>query len=482
MVKGSGGKDSSGDRNRQVYGCRGLLADKTNQCTWRAIFRRKVDDVNIRLTTLTENHTTKAGLVAHEEAAPSRDGDVLMSLSQVPGEMQANIMRWSGAGCSAPQIRKLLLSEPDGPVILGDGLLQRIMTRGRHNATVSTTAQEAISILNDRRATQDPDLYIKHAVDSEGRLNRLFWMTGEQRRLWRQYSDVALDDTTFGTNLYGMPLHVIVGVDRDGRSRILATAVITTQLLQDHAWVFEHLKVAGGGKAPDVMFTDGEAGIIAALEQVFPNTAHFLCIWHIAKNLKTNLAGKLGAEFQPFMAKFFAVRGAVTHALYKVGWGNLLQEFPAAKPYLMSGLGLRPAKWAAFSTSRRFTAGIMSAQRVESINHIIKGDTKLKRSLPRLIDAIHEAGKRGSMMDVLTGARVVETPQVKQGYKLIVDEMREVLSPYALRVMYTQMLCGLLYHTLYRRRTWRRSKHCLGAFVEPWTWARRPRWNWSTLQ
>ena len=49
------------------------------------------------------------------------------------------------------------------------------------------------------------------------------------------------------------------------------------------------------------------------------------------------------------------------------------------------------------------------------------------------------------MMKVLIPKRTVETISVQRGYKLVAEEMRDNLSPYALRIMYAQMMYGLLY-------------------------------------
>jgi len=48
-----------------------------------------------------------------------------------------------------------------------------------------------------------------------------------------------------------------------------------------------------GGKAPSFIVTDEDASMRAAIDVVFPNTTHRLCMWHIMKKLPDKIDANL---------------------------------------------------------------------------------------------------------------------------------------------------------------------------------------------
>ena len=72
-------------------------------------------------------------------------------------------------------------------------------------------------------------------------------------------------------------------VDFNGKTRILAVSLIKNQDQSSFEWVFKNFLVAFKTH-PSVMFTDSDAAMKAAIAEVFLQTIHLLCIFHIWKN------------------------------------------------------------------------------------------------------------------------------------------------------------------------------------------------------
>src|SRR5881275_2631227 len=129
--------------------------------------------------------------------------------------------------------------------------------------------------------------------------------------------------------------------------------------------------------APNVLFTDADPAIVAAIHESLPTTKHNYCIWHIRKNLEKNLKGKLREEYSKFVAAWNKCRNCFSENEFKKQWNELTVKFPAACKYLKRTLGTDVTSWALCYTHRSFNAGIQSTQRVESYNSLIKRSVKV---------------------------------------------------------------------------------------------------------
>ncbi|CAG8752016.1 4283_t:CDS:2, partial [Cetraspora pellucida] len=72
------------------------------------------------------------------------------------------------------------------------------------------------------------------------------------------------------------------------RSRIVATAVIDDETLDTFRWIFNTLfeKMSIN---PKVIFTDSDPSMISMIKEIYPNTNHLLCIFHIDMNIRKKL-------------------------------------------------------------------------------------------------------------------------------------------------------------------------------------------------
>ncbi|EXX71211.1 protein FAR1-RELATED SEQUENCE 11-like [Rhizophagus irregularis DAOM 181602=DAOM 197198] len=185
-----------------------------------------------------------------------------------------------------------------------------------------------------QKKQEDPQFFVKFELDNDNRLTRLFWMTPEQVVLWIKYHDIIINDNTAKTNIYSMPLSVFVGVDNNGRTRLLAQAVISNEIFETYQWILQCVLQATE-KQPLVFFIDADPAMDTAIPVQFPNSYHAHCIYHIEQNLPKNLKGKLGQHYSDFIKNFYKCRNSLCEALFIARWNDLLEKFPLAKDYLL---------------------------------------------------------------------------------------------------------------------------------------------------
>jgi hypothetical protein len=129
-------------------------------------------------------------------------------------------------------------------------------------------------------------LMTEYTTDTEGCLERVFFVEEGAKEHWAQGNHVAFYDTTHSTNHSDMKLGCICGMDQDGKTILLATSLIKHEDAKTFHWVFSKF-IEAMGSEPNIMFTDGDLGMGAALK-MFPRISHLLCIFHLGKNLITH--------------------------------------------------------------------------------------------------------------------------------------------------------------------------------------------------
>ena len=81
----------------------------------------------------------------------------------------------------------------------------------------------------------------------------------------------------------------------DGATKILACSLMLEESIESCAWscqcFLDCFRVA-----PAVIFSDCAPQLKAAVASVLPSSLHMYCIWHLSKNMVTNLKPACGAD------------------------------------------------------------------------------------------------------------------------------------------------------------------------------------------
>ncbi len=130
--------------------------------------------------------------------------------------------------------------------------------------------------------------------DQDGKfLQGIFWAYKEQINTFSIAKDITIIDSTYKTNRFTFPLVVICGINKFGSTYPIAFALIAAETILFCAWVLKQLyssMVEVTGKAQVATFmTDRELALMRAIKNNFPLSSQQLCIWHIQKNIPSNL-------------------------------------------------------------------------------------------------------------------------------------------------------------------------------------------------
>ncbi|CAB4490355.1 unnamed protein product [Rhizophagus irregularis] len=229
-----------------------------------------------------------------------------------------------------------------------------------------------------------------------------------------------------------------------------ATAVVSDETKDTYQWILECLLCATNGLAPRVLFTDADAGMVAAIHETLPSTKHNYCIWHLRKNLEKNLKGKLHKKYNDFIKEWNKCRNSFSEEEFQKRWHELLTNYPEAQKYLERALGTDVTGWALCFTHRSFNAGVQSTQRVESYNALIKKSVGRSTTLYELDTQIQlqldKEEKFERLEEQINQNPKVGLPNIIERYFKRVDSIiKKYLTPHVLKMQRHQMNESLLY-------------------------------------
>ncbi|KAI1002704.1 hypothetical protein K3495_g5499 [Podosphaera aphanis] len=169
---------------------------------------------------------------------------------------------------------------------------------------------------------------------TSGNVERLFFAHPDSITLACRFNSVMMLDSTYKTNRFGMPQLHVIGRTCLNTSFIIAFIFLSGEEIDDYFWAMVEIRNIYHVKYPSVIVSDAEKGLGIAIGQVFPDSNHLLCIWHIEKNV-LNQSKKYNQD-EGGHEKFLKSWSCVLHA-------RTIFEFEKAKLDLFSLLATTSA-------------------------------------------------------------------------------------------------------------------------------------------
>ena len=134
------------------------------------------------------------------------------------------------------------------------------------------------------------------------------------------------------------------------------------------------------GCAPKAIITDQDRAMQKAIANVFPNTRHRWCVWHIMKKLPEKLKG-----YNEYESIKLALQNIIYDSLaigdFEDHWPTFLETFNLYEIGWLHGLYEERKCWVPAFLKDTFWAGMSTTQRSESINAFFDGYVNSKTTL-----------------------------------------------------------------------------------------------------
>ncbi|XP_050368937.1 protein FAR1-RELATED SEQUENCE 3-like [Argentina anserina] len=204
-------------------------------------------------------------------------------------------------------------------------------------------AGDAQSLINMFKTKQieDPMFFYTVQVDQDNRMTNFLWRDGKSKTDFDCFGDIVMFDTTYRTNKYNMICAPFVGVNQHWKNVLFGCAFLLDETTASFIWLFETFLEAMEGKKPKTIFIDRCQAMANAIEKVFPESRHRLCLWHISKNATHNISCLLQkSDFGELFRKFLF--GCVTTDEFESTWNEIITKFtPSGSTWLETLYELR---------------------------------------------------------------------------------------------------------------------------------------------
>ncbi|XP_024015028.1 uncharacterized protein LOC112088890 [Eutrema salsugineum] len=219
-------------------------------------------------------------------------------------------------------------------------------------------------------------------LDAKNKFKYLFVALGASIEGFRAMRKVIVVDATFLKSVYGGMLVFATAQDPNHHHYPIAMGVIDIEKDASWKWFFETLKTVIPDDKELVFMSDRHKSIIGAVKEVYPQSQHGYCIWHLSQNVR----GKAGIGCKDLCAvKFRECAHKYTESEFLCAYTDFRIWFPKAAEYLDEHVAVD--KWArCFFKGDKYNLDTSNA--CESMNSVFKKARKY--ALLPLIDAYVE--------------------------------------------------------------------------------------------
>ncbi|CAI0443964.1 unnamed protein product [Linum tenue] len=240
---------------------------------------------------------------------------------------------------------------------------------------------QAIMDCFQKSQSDDPSYFYSVQLDDDDLIMNMFWADSRSILDYKYFGDVVCFDTTYRINKYGRPFAPFVGVNHLKETIIFGAALLYDETITSFKWLFETFLRAMAGTQPKTILTDQSAAMAKAIEEVLTETHHRLCVWHIYQNAAKHLSHAFHASSQFAVDFGSCVYDYEDEDKWYEAWDAMLKRYNLENNEWLHGIFLEREKWAMVYGRHMFTADMMSTQRSESMNNVLKKYLKRKHNM-----------------------------------------------------------------------------------------------------
>ncbi|KAH6776354.1 hypothetical protein C2S52_013915 [Perilla frutescens var. hirtella] len=162
----------------------------------------------------------------------------------------------------------------------------------------------------------------------------IFWSDPTTRRNYSIFGDVVSFDCTYKINRYKMIFAPFTGKDNHGKTVTFGAALLSAENYESYEWVFEKFKECMR-RHPSMIITDQDPAMRIAVQRIFPDARHRLCMWHIMLKVPKRLPAHLKKD------------ESLRKSLNALVWSDLIEPdlFDAKWDDIIAEYGLADESW-----------------------------------------------------------------------------------------------------------------------------------------
>ncbi|XP_048443891.1 protein FAR1-RELATED SEQUENCE 5 isoform X2 [Pyrus x bretschneideri] len=352
----------------------------------------------------------------NHELVPPDKVHSLRSHRHVSGSAKSLIDTLQGAGIGPRGIMSALIKEYGG--IRNVGFTERDCRnymRSCKQRTLGGDTQLLLDYLKDRQA-KDPAFFFAVQGDEDQCMGNFFWVDRKARNDYTYFGDTVTFDTTYRSNRYRLPFAPFTGVNHHGQPVFFGCALLINESEASFLWLFKTWLMAMSGQPPLSITTDHDRVITMAITQVFPETRHRFCKWHIFKECQEKLSSVL-CEHSNFEAELHkCVNLSESIEEFESCWLSLTRKYDLGEHKWLQSMYADRQQWVPVYLRGTFFAEMSVTQCSDSMNSYFDGYVNASTTLQlfvkqyeKAVESRYEKEVRADY-DTINTAPVLKTP------------------------------------------------------------------------
>ncbi|KAL6220846.1 hypothetical protein ACLB2K_008599 [Fragaria x ananassa] len=222
-------------------------------------------------------------------------------------------------------------------------------------------------------------------------MSNIFWADPKARSDYTYFGDTVTFDTTYRSNRYRLPFAPFTGVNHHGQPVLFGCALLINESEASFLWLFKTWLMAMSGRPPVSVTTDRDRVIRLAITQVFPETRHRFCKWHIFKECQEKLSRVL-SEHSTFEAELHkCVNLTESIEEFESCWLSLIEKYHLREHEWLQGIYADRRQWVPIYLRNTFFAEMSITQCSDTMDSYFDGYVNASTTLQLFVKQYEKA-------------------------------------------------------------------------------------------
>lgn len=352
----------------------------------------------------------------NHELVPPDQVHCLRSHRQISGPAKTLIDTLQAAGMGPRRIMSVLIKEYGGISKVGFTEVDcRNYMRNNRQRSMEGDIQLLLDYLKQKQA-ENLNFFYAVQGDEDQYAGNVLWADPKARSDYNHFGDTVTFDTTYRSNRYRLPFAPFTGLNHHGQPVLFGCAFLINESEASFVWLFKTWLAAMSGRSPVSITTEHDSVIRSAIMQVFPNTRHRFCKWHIFKQCQEKLSHVL-LNHPPFEGAFHkCVNLSESTEEFESCWHSLADKYDLREHKWLQAIYADRRQWVPVYLRDTFFAEMSVTQRSDSMNSYFDGYVNASTNLhqffklyEKALESRHEKEVKADF-DTMNTSPVLRTP------------------------------------------------------------------------
>ncbi|GKD62877.1 protein FAR1-related sequence 5, partial [Tanacetum coccineum] len=338
----------------------------------------------------------------NHELVPADQVHCLRSHRQISGPAKTLIDTLQAAGMGPRRIMSALIKEYGGISKVG---FTEVDCRNYMRNNRQRSLEGDVQILHDylRQMHADNLSSFFYAVQGQGEgqgddhdeqcssTGNVFWADAKARASYTYFGDTVTFDTTYRSNRYRLPFAPFTGINHHGQPVLFGCAFLMNESESSFVWLFKTWISAMSGRLPVSITTDHDSVIQSAVMQVFPDTRHRFCKWHIFNKCQDQLSHVFlqYPNFESDLHKCVNLTDSIDE--FEACWLSLVDKYQLSDHEWLQEIYSSRRQWVPVYLRDTFFAEMSITQRSDSMNSYFDGYVNASTTLNQFVKMYEKA-------------------------------------------------------------------------------------------